>query len=501
MSKCEKQKGEQKRGRYIFGTLTRPKDTPFTGTNEEMKDIFENLNSGSKSIISSVISREEHDDETLHYHFVLQFKRAVEFSLIKTYREHFDKESKTNEIEFGRSEHWNMIGYVTKHGDYIFQGNLTNDQIKEAQIKWKESQKEKMIEQKTFTKVTDKRKKEKDMYERIKRFMIENNYLINPYKERIYGCEISNKEFFDKIKTSDAYEIYGDEIIQKILNVITNQQAYGNILPEWKPELTLIKFKDCYFDLNSEERIEFTKDNKNRIPVRDYDVNFPENANPKLFISILKNNNWGEEFIEDYKRQFKEKRNRDRVLYIYGEKSTSKSSVTSAFKDVFKDVLEDLDFSDGVFGFSKGAKAAKLILNEVNIMDANPSYESILLKICEGESDLALPVKHSEPILAIPKGIVITTNYSIPDNLSGSKEAMRDRMSIHQTIYSVSNAERKKNKNFKEQLIKETPEIISWLFTTEHDGKKLENEEETKNNQIKKLNKPKVQIEKSNNDS
>jgi len=456
---------EPKKSRYIFGTLTAPKISPYTGEEFERDSIIENCKSSSKSYEYSIVCREKHSDDSIHYHFLIGYSSQVTKNVVDKLRVYYDQFSANNQIKFGDENYISMIGYICKDGDYKVDGELEAKIVNKAIQKYETKKKITGIEKSECIVIDKKVKKDRIILDWLREFMNRNNYKINYYKNNIYnGGEkdidsIMFIEHINKENFQDTFGFYGIELFLKILN----KRFYTDFLPTWKPDINIVKFSDCYYNMSNCKNISL-EEGKNITPVRIYNYPIPLKGEiPINFMGIIKRHGWNfESFRDSYGRQYKDKRRRDSILYICGPSSTSKSSLVIPYSDVFKDIIGYVA-NDNNFSLSGIASCKRCLLEEATIFNCGSRDTEEMLKLLEG-TEFTTSVKHGNPVIVVPKTIMCTSNIVPPDNLDlesnlGSQiNALKNRTDIFVARIPVEN----EDINFMDKIRGESGQVLLW---------------------------------------
>lgn len=449
-------KNEGKRSsRYIFGTLTAPKDEPYIGTRQEVDDILLQLKASSNEYEYSVISREKHDDGSLHYHFLIGYDHSVREGILSGLRLYFDQFSNTNEIKFGDDNKAMLIGYVSKDGDYYIDGKLSIEMVEKARTRYLDLKATQDVEKKEMVKATTKSKQENEIINWLYHFMVKNEYKINPYKRELYRTSIV--DFNSHLISEGFFKLFGMTGIKLAKELIENNEI--KILPVWKPNLNILRFLDCFYNMDIGEIISLEEGKKqNLVPVNSYEYNIPTKEYlPESFIKIITNQGWDiETFRHDYGCQFRGKIRREKNLYLYGPTTTGKSTLAIPYKEVFKDIIGDIPKDDR---FSMGAVALepKCLLEEQDLFMSTDKGE--ILKLLEGVP-FKTAVKHKSSVDVIPKTMVITTNIYPPfDSPNEQDKAIIARLYTYLAARKITGI----NFDYMEDIRDESGKIAFWM--------------------------------------
>lgn len=470
----EKDFDDKGRGRSIFGTLTAPKDNPFYGNREEFMTILNYLKGSSKQYELSVISCESHEDESMHFHFLVRYTNAVRDNLIKKMRKYFDllKGSVNNRIVFNDDNWLCTIGYITKHQDpeyeekldFMFDGNITELQIKQGYQTYKTAKKNKEVEEKMCVKISKKTYEEQKIFDRVSVYMKLKDYVINEFTREIW-CSKTNKvvsvrEFIKCLNRDIEFLSCGTTGKDLIENAISDSTSY--FLPVWCPEAHITKFTDYYYDSDKGERFSLDHpDYINSVPVRIWNRPIPWDSQPSEFLKIVEKHKWDKELLrKHYGSLFKTKVRREPNIGFYGPTNTGKSSLSGPYEEVYSGIIKKMA-NDGRFSYSTVASTSKVILNEYNPFIGDESHIADNLKFFEGESFMG-PLKHSNKnVEIVPKNILTVTNIEPPfDTQDSMLHALLSRFIFFAATYVYDDSEI--DRNMIQQVRDEAAEVLVW---------------------------------------
>jgi hypothetical protein len=433
--KVEKKKEESKSSRWIKGTLTRPKgDMQYKGSDEEREEILNKLLNSSNSYTWSMIALEPHQDNTLHWHFIVRYRTPVKQGTLDFLRSYFDIKSKTNEIKFGVGHCKSWVGYIGKESNYTMDGEVDVNVVSFVE-QYKKKQVVVELSQKEGITIAPTTVKEQEVIHWLVDYMTKMGYKVNWYTRQLVG--IDKNSFYEQLNDIGFADLFGIKGLKLARSLISEDIYY--VLPMWKPDLNWVSFSDGYW--NIDDGIYYTLDDMKTYfphinPVRSYNFEF-DDSEPVLFIALLVRLGWDiEEFRHAYGLQFKTKSRRDKCLLLYGLPFSGKSTLVIPYLDVFKDVIGEWA-DDGGFSYSSIASHSKVYSEEVNVFDTKHDINK-MKKLTEGV-EFKTNVKHGVPVTCTPKTMMIVSNDSPPtDDISPHVEALRDRLYMFHAVTRIS---------------------------------------------------------------
>lgn len=439
------------RSRWIKGTLTREKENPYLGTPEERQEIIDTLVNSSSSYLACIVSLEKHEDEAYHYHFFARYSTAIKVSVVERLREHFDQESKTNQILLGKG-HCNVwVVYVCKDGDYTTHG--TPDIKLDSILNRCASKKSVMALAETEGVIIRAEVlKDHEIVQWLHEFMSTRGYKVNFHTRKLVGT--TRKRFFQELNDHGFSKLFGDYGVKLATRHITEDTYYD--LPIWEPDFAWVSFSDGMWNVE-EGRFYPTSDlpKPNIIPVREYQCPYSD-EDPKLFLDTIKRMGWDiDHFRDAYGSQFREKRRRDKCLLIYGSPLSGKSTIIQPYIDVFKDVIGEWSDDSG-FSYAAIAPYLKAFSEEVDIFDFVHNING-MKKLTEG-TEFQVKKKHSEPVTCVPKTMMIVSNDPPPESDNVHVKALKDRVNI----FKANNRVKHEDKTIMDRIRKEAPQVLVW---------------------------------------
>lgn len=470
-----------KRSRWIKGTLTRPKDNPFTCTEAERAGIIDDLKA-SPGYRWCMVSLETHLDATMHYHFMVCFKNPVRESTVGDMRALFGKLSSCNDIGMGNGYKNQWVGYIAKGGwpshpdtpvDYTVDGEADVD-IGSCLRSFKKKRRAKLLQEHEGTSDRPAVQKESEVIHWLNEYMTKHGYKVNYHTRRLFGVQWL--DFFEAIEAEGFSDLFGERGLKLAEINITSDTHYR--LPMWRPCLDYVRFSDGIYsisqglfvaddDQESSELREVLMESFNRCePVRIYDFPCPvPNLHlPTLFLKLVARMQWDiAHFRDDYGRQFKDKKRRHKGLLIHGIPHGGKSTLLEPFKDVFRDVIGEWT-DDGGYAYSNIARHSRVYSEEVNVFSRMHNVNQ-MKKVLEGV-EFETARKHKAPIACIPKTMMIVTNDTPPGHGSNvHSDAILDRLDVYESMRPISSTE--VDPNFIDLVRQESAKVLVWATSAD----------------------------------
>jgi hypothetical protein len=456
---------KQEYGRCIFGTLTTDpkKEYTYTGNDEERLEILNDLKTCSESVNFVLVAREKCKSEAFHYHFVVKFRNVIRKTICNQLYEYFYTKTgaSCNKIEFTSKQPASAINYTAKEEDVIWykdEDSTINIEFILKRIKTSKENKELISDHGGFEQPSVVNY-EQAMISFLILFMNKNNYKVNWYTRKLYN--VDSKVFYEELNKEKFSVLFGCNALKRCKEFIENEIFCD--LPMWKPNERMVKFKNCYYNIET-GKIQSLTECKDIIPVREYDIDFEYSEDKiKPFINMISINMdcfTIESFRKAYGRQFRKKVRNGPILYLRGLPGSGKSTTAIPFCDVFKDIIGEYVY-DGAFSMSNIAHYPMIYCDETNPFIMSFSEAK---KLLEGQQ-FKVAKKHSESIYCVPKTMICISNDEMPDIDSPHLKAMDRRINtfhFNNEINYIAGLT-----DFDDTMREITPYILYWATNTE----------------------------------
>lgn len=434
---------EEKANRNILITIGKTADMNFDGSDDVTNEILqffvdEVIKNNKREVI--ILQKEQYEEENdYHYHVLVKFSSTKRASTVRNWGELLYQQYPVDIRIEKVSKITDMIGYMYKDRDHhepIIVGDIDQTYIDSCIHLYKQKQLDNPAIERTKAMKTTRNNEQLLIYE-LTKFMNKHGVKINYYTRELIGMEYD--DFTSAFEEEHHFvSAYGIGVLKKIRLLITDRGAH--VLPEWKPDLKYIQFQDCLYNLETGLREDLNED---IVPVYETSTLFP-GERPKIWLECIKRNNFKlEEFVNAYSLFYRKKCRRDKILYIWGEPETGKSTLIEPYVELFKHIVTFVS-EEGNFTLGSICEFPKIIINEFNPMVLNKGALNQLKNLTEG-ADFNAVVKGKKQQKVEPKNVVITSNTEIEtkDCFGGQDrdlEALATRVNSFQTI---------KNKKFK----------------------------------------------------
>lgn len=447
---------KKKAGRNIYGTITAPTSFDYHGSNEEMQRIVNYLSSTSKSYSFSVLGKELTEAGKIHYHYLVKYTTTVRKNVCEDMYKYFNtwSGSKCDRIIFSDNKISSVISYCIKDGNYVV--HKSTDCIHDVEHILKSSgvvRKHKEVEEEKGYNVDNTTKKDFLIMCHLKSIMNEKGYKVNYHTRGLYG--IDEDDFYEELKKQKFYELYGRYGI-KLCKELIRDRAYHE-LPMWKPNISYVKFKDVMYNMSTGLRESINDD---ICPIIEYDYDIDElkqyNSILERYKQIVINNGVDlEKYRISYGRQFKERRLRGNMLYLYGVPLTGKTTLAIPFYEVNKNII-GVWANDNKFSMASIASFPRVYADEVCPFSMCFNRNE-MKKLADGTA-FRTKQKHGSPVEVLPKTGIFISNDIPPDYDDYTEKALKDRFDVYGFFARLNEPDL----DFIEQIILASPLIMLW---------------------------------------
>lgn len=309
--------------------------------------------------------------------------------------------------------------------------------------------------------------------------LVDNIDLIYVELSEQFSIQLKNLDWYSlKLKFLKNIEYY----IINPNNIFINQIILSFDFLEFKDGLYLIKYNKF---LNKKQIKTYYKQIcENKLGTTKYynlTYKYIKNKKPDFWLTQLKKTLEKTENLENFLIYFISifyKNNnflgKKRILYIYGEPNTKKTTLTAQILINFYGI-ENIGF----ISKNKNFLFENVVNKEIIIFDEYEHYElpiDVLLKLFEG-SEIIIDQKFKKPIILNPINLIILSNNPIKENVkinSTTKKALETRLKYIKFTDIETNLKTLKEVN--KELIKEEPFIIIYCNEILHkslDKKKI----------------------------
>lgn len=278
----------------------------------------------------------------------------------------------------------------------------------------------------------------------------------------------------------------------KILEVMRDKDQ--KILPKIELDCQWIEFLDCYMCIAIGVVI---RENERNGCIGYYpeikweDIVEGRVERPENFIRIIENSIREEEernklYRELYKL-YLPRIHKDPVLYLLGEPNSGKTTVIDTIVRLLPSDRR-MTLADSKFALSTISDKYLLVIDEGQGVTSIP--EAMMLKVLEGDSEIAIDVKHQEPItVKVNMNIVIASNEDLFE-VNVEEEKRQENMIGRRKIEEKEDAIAKRIVKFrfrrledampggKEEVMRERGRVIVWLARNYYGRIRIEEEKE-----------------------
>lgn len=484
--KGRSQSDKRERSQHLFITSTRKgkqfPDDEFSGTDSEIDTFYSAVTAAlgmGEHVKYMIVQRERHrkgmtensNEGMIHYHSVVVrsgslITEAMKNSVIECLESHFPFAQHDVRPITKRSKRGGLqttIGYTLKEMD-VFKPKFYGDYNRKKIMQWAQS----YIDQKKIQKST----KSKAQAELSRLVRVVSDYMRQKGVHIIQSTRklnIDHQQFFTDLEADcNLFERFGFHALKTVEQLISDYKFH--VLPMMNPNPSIVKYSDCYWDMDSEEEISLEDGERMKLqPVfqfeepisHEYDE-FPPPKYGALLRSQLMTDDLIARFREAFGLQFRTKRLYDKALWLWGPSRSGKTMMVYPFRLLYNDVLCSIP-NDGRFSFQSASQAERVFVGEmsVDILKASADIWKLML---EGDDKTPAPVKGKESVYLKQKTVVATANEGLSEDNNFQDEAMRERWHVVRTNHAFADKFRKIE--WTRYIKKELPKIIKWLTTS-----------------------------------
>jgi Papillomavirus helicase len=404
---------DAQQSRNVFGTLTTPPSTKFTGAPLEQQTILNVLRAQCPSIIKLILQLEYHkkgdNDGNIHYHFLVCTGSPMRQTKLRKLRDVLTTfHTGRHDVQFAKA-----VSQVEKYlfKDYRAHDPFTQGYTGEEVDALKLAADQKKPEQ---VKTTNANKFEAEILERIREFMLTHHYSVNFYTRAVHRRDgldripIDLRCFFEQLHNETTIpKDYGQRGIKLISEYIKDVNMYE--LPYFTPNRDYISFNNAVYGFTAGKGYLPTDPVViNITPIRHFDVDFPPPI-PTAYFFLIHNHKWDlAVFVAQYGSMFKAKNRRDPCMYLWGAPLTGKSMLHIPLIEVFGDLVGNFT-KDGNFSLACIVDKVLAILDEVDIWSQKDLPLQVVKKLLEG-TDFTVARKNKEPAVVTPIHVLMTNN-------------------------------------------------------------------------------------------